>query len=205
MALELFKPFIYAKLEAQGKAATIKNAKKLVEKEMSQQEMVWRIFNEYFDGSMGSIVFQEMREARALCYASSANYGQPSWAGDDNYFMTYIITQNDKMQVAMEMFDSLCNYLPLSQSAFDQAKNSLLKNIEKRRYVRSSPLSAYISFRQKGWDHDYFQDIYEAVKTLTLDDVVAFQKAHVANRTYRYLILGDSKDLDMKYLKKILN
>ena len=43
MALELFKPFIYSKLEAQGKAATIKNAKKLVEKETPD---VWDILSE---------------------------------------------------------------------------------------------------------------------------------------------------------------
>ena len=42
MALELFKPFIYAKLEEQGKAATIKNAKKLVEKETPE---VWDILS----------------------------------------------------------------------------------------------------------------------------------------------------------------
>ena len=36
---------------------------------------------------------------------------------------------------------------------------------------------------------------------VTLDDVVAFQKAHVANRTYRYMILGNKKELDMKFLK----
>jgi DNA-directed RNA polymerase subunit beta' len=43
MALELFKPFIYSKLEAQGKAATIKNAKRLVEKETPD---VWDILSE---------------------------------------------------------------------------------------------------------------------------------------------------------------
>ena len=43
MALELFKPFIYSKLEAQGKAATIKNAKKIVEKETPD---VWDILSE---------------------------------------------------------------------------------------------------------------------------------------------------------------
>ena len=43
MALELFKPFIYSKLEAQGKAATIKNAKKIVEKETPE---VWDILSE---------------------------------------------------------------------------------------------------------------------------------------------------------------
>jgi DNA-directed RNA polymerase subunit beta' len=40
MALELFKPFIYAKLELQGLAPTVKSAKKLVEKERPE---VWDI------------------------------------------------------------------------------------------------------------------------------------------------------------------
>ena len=43
MALELFKPFIYSKLEAQGLAATVKQAKKLVEKERPE---VWDILDE---------------------------------------------------------------------------------------------------------------------------------------------------------------
>ena len=43
MALELFKPFIYSKLELKGMAATIKMAKKLVEKELPE---VWDILEE---------------------------------------------------------------------------------------------------------------------------------------------------------------
>ncbi|TAM11650.1 MAG: DNA-directed RNA polymerase subunit beta' [Paraburkholderia sp.] len=43
MALELFKPFIFAKLQARGEATTIKAAKKLVEREEAQ---VWDILEE---------------------------------------------------------------------------------------------------------------------------------------------------------------
>jgi len=43
MALELFKPFIYAKLDAKGYSATVKQAKKLVEKERPE---VWDILDE---------------------------------------------------------------------------------------------------------------------------------------------------------------
>ena len=43
MALELFKPFIYARLQALGQAATVKQAKKLVEKEKPE---VWDILDE---------------------------------------------------------------------------------------------------------------------------------------------------------------
>ncbi|HYM17554.1 MAG TPA: DNA-directed RNA polymerase subunit beta' [Micropepsaceae bacterium] len=43
MALELFKPFIYARLEAKGFSATVKQSKKLVEKEKPE---VWDILEE---------------------------------------------------------------------------------------------------------------------------------------------------------------
>ena len=43
MALELFKPFIYSRLDAQGFSATVKQAKKLVEKERPE---VWDILDE---------------------------------------------------------------------------------------------------------------------------------------------------------------
>src|SRR6201982_1996144 len=43
MALELFKPFIYSRLEAKGFSSTVKQAKKLVEKEKPE---VWDILDE---------------------------------------------------------------------------------------------------------------------------------------------------------------
>src|SRR6056297_1935948 len=43
MALELFKPFIYSRLEAKGMSSTVKQAKKLVEKERPE---VWDILDE---------------------------------------------------------------------------------------------------------------------------------------------------------------
>ncbi|ROQ18779.1 DNA-directed RNA polymerase subunit beta' [Gallaecimonas pentaromativorans] len=43
MALELFKPFIYGKLEARGLATTIKAAKKMVEREVAE---VWDVLDE---------------------------------------------------------------------------------------------------------------------------------------------------------------
>jgi DNA-directed RNA polymerase subunit beta' len=43
MALELFKPFIYARLDAKGYSSTVKQAKKLVEKEKPE---VWDILDE---------------------------------------------------------------------------------------------------------------------------------------------------------------
>ena len=161
------------------------------------------LFNEYLDGSMGGIVFQEMREARALCYSSWAEYSTPSFKGEKNYFTFGVMSQNDKLKECISTFDSICNSMPISQEAFDNAKKSLIKWIERRRFVRASPIYSYISFTDLGWDHDIYEDVYKEIQALTLDDVVKFQQEHVANRMYRFMVLGDSKDLDIKFLKSI--
>ncbi len=168
-----------------------------------KDEAIIRLFNEYFSGSMSGIVFQEMREARALCYTAAAVYDMAKHAGDNNKFYNYIITQNDKMRDAISMFDSICTNMPISQSAFDAAKQSLLTSIEQRRYVRTSAINAYLAFEKKGWDKDYFEDIYREVKNLSMGDIIDFQRKHVANRTYRYLILGNPEQLDMDYLNTL--
>ena len=168
-----------------------------------KDEAIIRLFNEYFSGSMGSVVFQEMREARSLAYHASARYSMPAYEGQNNIFYTFIISQNDKLKDCVATFDEICNTLPISESAFEQAKASLMKNIEQRRYVRSAAIYAYIGFEKKGWDHDYYEDIYRIVPTLTMDDMVAFQQKHVASRTYRHLLLGNPKALDLNYLKTL--
>ncbi len=162
-----------------------------------------KLFNEYFDGSMGGIVFQEMREARALCYSSWAGYATPDYKGETNYFTKGVMSQNDKLKECILTLDTLCNAMPISQNAFDNAKDALLKQLEKRRIVRDGALWAYINYTDLGWDHDMYEDIYQEVQKLTLDDVIKFQQNHVADRTYRYMILGDPKELDMNFLKTL--
>lgn len=162
-----------------------------------------KLFNEYFDGSMGGIVFQEMREARALCYSSWAGYATPDYKGENNYFTKGVMSQNDKLKECILTLDTLCNAMPISQNAFDNAKDALLKQLEKRRIVRDGALWAYINYTDLGWDHDMYEDIYQEVQKLTLDDVIKFQQNHVADRTYRYMILGDPKELDMNFLKTL--
>lgn len=161
------------------------------------------LFNEYFAGSMGGIVFQEMREARALCYASWAWYRTPHYKGENNTLVKGILSQSDKLKECITTFTDICDNMPVSQAAFDNAKEAAVKQLGNTRYVRSQPLDYYVYYRQLGWDHDLFADVYEQIQKLTMDDIIAFQKEHVANRTYRYMILGNPKDLDMKYLKTL--
>lgn len=161
------------------------------------------LYNEYFGGGMSSIVFQEMREARGLAYSARAYMSTPTYADGCYSFTAYIATQNDKMKQAIEAFDEIINTMPESEAAFNVAKESYINQIRTLRYTKSSVLSAYIRTRDMGLDYDRARDVFEKVQTMTLDDVKAVQQQWVKDRNYYYLILGDSKNLDLNYLRTL--
>lgn len=167
------------------------------------QEPVQELFNEYFGGSMNGVVFQELRESRGLAYSAYANYSQPWRKGHPEYFYTYIISQNDKMGDCIRVFNDILDTIPQSQAAFDIAKQSLTKSLQSRRVTRASVLYAYLNARQRGIDYDINEKIYEALPSLTLADLVRFEQENMAGKTFRYIILGDEKELDMKTLENL--
>ena len=169
----------------------------------AEQEPIAALFNEYYGGGMNSIVFQELREARGLAYSAFAMYGTPGYKDDTEYAYTYIISQNDKMMDCINTFNSILNTMPKSEKAFELSKQALMKRLATSRTTKFSIINAYLNAEDLGIDYDINKKIYEAVPSMTMDDVAKFEKEHMANKPYRYMILGDEKQLDMKALEKI--
>ena len=161
------------------------------------------LYNEYFGGSMNSICFQEMREARGLAYTAQAWLASPSFAGDSYSYTAFIATQNDKMQTAIEAFDEIINQMPESEAAFGIAKEAVLSRLRTERTTGIDVLSSYIALRRLGLSEDRDRQIFERVQNMTLDDVKATQQKWVKDRHYTYGILGDIKNLDLNYLKTL--
>ncbi len=169
------------------------------------EELVPKIslFNEYFGGSMNSIVFQELRESRGLAYQANAVYAMPNRRTEPNIFRTFIITQNDKMTDCINVFKDIIENMPLSDKAFPLAQKNLKKKIESERYVGNQLLNYAFRAKKLGLNHDINQDIYREVSRITLKGLEKFDKENVTDRKYKYIILGDENDLDMDYLRNI--
>ncbi|WP_254517720.1 insulinase family protein, partial [Salmonella enterica] len=58
------------------------------------------LFNNYFGGGMGSVVFQTIRESKALAYSTYAFYSAPDRADKDYAMVAYVGSQADKMNDA---------------------------------------------------------------------------------------------------------
>ena len=173
------------------------------EKYDAQTDAVRALYNSYFGGGMNAIVFQEMREARGLAYSAWAVMSAPSKKDRTYNYRAFIATQNDKMPTAIKAFDEIINDMPQSEAAFDIAKESVLAGIRTQRITKASVLHSYLAAEDLGIDFDRRKRIYEAIPSLTLDDVQAFQRQWVKDRKYTYCILGDTKDLDMEFLRTL--
>lgn len=168
-----------------------------------ESEPVVTLFNEYFGGGMNTIVFQELREARGLAYSASSFYNTPSKKDDPEWYYTMIISQNDKMMDCISVFNEILDEMPQSENAFNVAKQSLTKSLESRRTTRFAVLTKYLSNQYLGIDYDINEKIYNALPSLTLQSIVDFEKQNMAKKPYRYIILGNEKELDIKALEKI--
>ena len=162
------------------------------------------LFNEYFGtGGMGAIVFQELREARGLAYSAYASYNKAYRKYDHENFYTYIITQNDKMTDCINEFNTLLDSMPARQASFDLAKQSLTKKLEAARTTKFAILTRFELAKKMGLNCDPSQLTYEQIKPLKLSDLSNFANQYIAHKPYKYIILGDEKELDMNALEKI--
>ena len=168
-----------------------------------KNEPIISMFDEYFGGGMNTVVFQELREARGLAYSAWAGYYTPSKKGRPEYFCTNIISQNDKMMDSIRTFNNIMDTIPQSEKAFEIAKQAITKRIEAERTTKLAILQTYFAAKKLGIDYDINKVVYEALPSITLQDLVKFTNENIAHKPFRYLILGDENEIDMKGLEKI--
>ena len=166
----------------------------------AEEAAVQALFNEYFGGGMNTVVFQELREARGLAYNAYAVYMQPQYQDQQEYYFTHIITQNDKMMDCVRQFHVILDTIPESEASFQIAKDALTKQLASGRTTKFGLINAWITAKNRGIDYDLNQRIYEALPNVTMKDIVDFEQKNMAGKTYRYVILGNEKELDLASL-----
>ena len=107
------------------------------------------------------------------------------------------------MMDCVREFNKLLNNVPVRQSGFDLAKQSLMKSLASARTTKYSILTSYLAAQRLGLDCSLSEKIYNALPSLQLQDVINFEKEYIANKTFKYIILGNEKELDLKALEKI--
>lgn len=161
-----------------------------------------RMYNEYFGGNMSAILFQELRESKALAYSVAGGYRIPERKGKSFYLSTYIGSQADKLAEAMQGMTDLIKDLPTSDITFNAAKEAIISGIRNERLTKMQLLLTYEGARKQGLNYDIRKPVFEEVSKMTFDDVKKFQQTYVKNLPVTLLIVGKKDLLDQKALEK---
>jgi predicted Zn-dependent peptidase len=160
------------------------------------------VFNGYFGGNMGSIVFQTIRESKALAYSTYAYYAAPDKKDSRYSMVAYVGSQADKMNDAIGGMNELLNDMPRSDKGFQTAKQSLKQDIETERITQDGIIFSYLAAKKLGLDTDYRKTVYGQIDGITFDNVKQFHDQNIANKPYTYCIMASEKKVNPEDLKK---
>jgi len=150
-----------------------------LEESTMEEEPVIEVFNSYFGGGMAGVVFQELREARALAYVAGAQYIGGYKKGDEDLMVGVIQTQPDKLKEALECFLQLFDNLPISEERFRFAKESVLNDYQTDKVPFRSILGRVYGWYLHGIEDDPRKQWYKGIQQLTLQDLLQFHEKRI--------------------------
>ena len=162
-----------------------------------------QLFNTYFGSGLSSIVFQEIRESKSLAYSAFSSYSNAREAGQPNYTMAYVGTQANKLEQAVGAMMELMTNMPEAEDQFNQAKEATLKKIAAERITKSKIFWTYEGLKKRGIDNDNREEIYNAIKSMTMDDLRNFFNTNIKGENYNVMVIGNKKDMDFDALSKL--
>ncbi len=162
-----------------------------------------QLFREYFSGGMSGMLFQEIREARALAYSVYAGYSFADRPGEQNLNWGGMGTQADKTGEAMEAYLRLFDEMPVQEQRFSLAKEALINNYRTGKTSFREVIGAVRSWAYLGLDPDPREGRYEAVQKATIETLTDFHAKHIKGRPRLISIVGDTSKIDMERLGKI--
>jgi len=161
------------------------------------------VFNNYFGGGMGSLVFQTIRESKALAYSTYGFYVSPAKKENEYYMMAYVGSQADKFKEAVTAMNELLTKMPELPANLALAKGQVKKDIETERITEDGIVFSYLAAQQLGLNEDIRKQIYSNVDQITMNDVKNFHQTHFSGKPYTYALVASEKKIPMDDLKKI--
>ena len=161
------------------------------------------IFNEYFGSGLSSIVFQEIRESKALAYSAFSSFTMPSDKDESHYVRAYIGAQVDKLPEASDAMLELMNNIPRADIQFESARDAAMKKIETNRTTRESIFWSYQTAKERGLDYDLQKVVYDSLQTMDFDNLQTFFDSNIKGKNYTYSVIGNENMIDKSVLEKM--
>jgi len=162
-----------------------------------------RLYNSYYGSGLSSIVFQEIREAKALAYSAYSYLASPSKPDYKVVLNAYIGTQKDKLSEATSSLLDLFDDMTKSKKQFLAAKSAVLKKIASDRFVRAEMFWRKRFLDEFGFKKEINETIYTETEAATMAKFERFFNKNVKGSDFSFGVIGEYKELDKEALKKL--
>ena len=162
-----------------------------------------RLFSVYFGGDMSSLMFQEIREFRSLAYRVSGRYILPphKLEGKAGEFVTMLSTQSDKTLDALGIMNSLIHEMPEKEERISTVKQSIVNQVNNDFPSFREVPEKVAGFRRNGFDNDPSEALLSGISDMDMKDIIRFYRHNVRLKPVVYVIVGNSRRIDMKQLE----
>lgn len=167
-----------------------------------EEYLMSELYNNYFGYGLSSVVFQEIRESKALAYSTYAYYSSPKRQERSHYLQAYVGTQPDKISDALPALTSIIEEMPIFPQQIQSAKNAILKRMESERVSPSHYYWQQRSMQFLGYDRDLRRDMYEYIGNITPEALQDFHQRKVKGREFSIIVMGSKDRIDLDYLKQ---
>ncbi len=176
----------------------------MVEGEINDEENLIKMeaFNDYLDGGMASIIFQEIREFRSLAYGSSGNYRASFYRNKPGYFKGWLSTQADKTVEAIEVYTDILKNLPEKPERIDEVRKNLTLSINANQPMLRYKSASVSRWMKQGYKEDPRIKRYDNYEKIEFNEIVDFYNKTIKGKPWIITIVGDSKRIDLDKLKK---
>lgn len=161
------------------------------------------LYNNYFAGGMAGIVFQELREARALAYSAGARYIEGGEPDVQNIMVGVIGSQADKTVEAVKAFIDLLDNLPASEERFEITREALLNRYRTGKIGFRGIAEAVQSWEKLGLVGDPRVNGYKSVQACSISNLLAFHQNVITGRPKIISVVGDGAKIGLDKLGEI--
>lgn len=173
------------------------------EKYDPQKSALVNVFNNYFGGGMGALVFQTIRESKALAYSTFAYYITPNKKDNDYYMLGYVGSQADKFKDATIAMNELLTKMPELPANLQLAKEQVKKDIQTERITQDDIIFNYLASKELGLNSDIRKQIYNSVDAIQMSDIKSFHQKNLSGKPYTYAIVASEKKISQEEMKKL--
>lgn len=159
-------------------------------------------YYEYLDGGMSSVMFQEIREFRSLAYATGASVYMPFYTDEATSLTSFVGTQADKTQEAIEVMHKIITSPPDQSDRIDMIRRAMVQSINSKKPPFRQISDPVARWKKQGKVDDPRKEWVKTYETMSFDNIVSFYNSKLYQKPVTTTIIGNKKRIGSDWMNE---